>query len=161
MNRSVTNGHHRDDRSPALRFPTGFDAACSLGNAVVAGQEDHDPPPSKPANPQKPTGRLDEAAQTRHRPAYHGVVTEDALAEPPSEPFPGLAEHDLIHLGGRTAVVVPVEEFQRLRHAALHARFLQAKATGETERFTVEEFIERTGLPEAVKQELRAIPGTR
>jgi hypothetical protein len=72
-----------------------------------------------------------------------------------------LAEHDLIHLGGQTAVVVPVEEFQQLRHAALHARFLQAKATGETERFTVEEFIERTGLPEAVKQELRAIPGTR
>jgi hypothetical protein len=64
-------------------------------------------------------------------------------------------------LGGQTAVVVPVEEFQRLRHAALHARFLRAKVAEETERFTVEEFIERTGLPEEVKRELRSIPETR
>ncbi|WP_187242985.1 hypothetical protein [Actinomadura alba] len=56
---------------------------------------------------------------------------------------------------------MPVEEFQRLRHAALHARFLRAKAADETERFTVDEFIERTGLPEEVKRELRSIPETR
>ncbi|GAA2111324.1 hypothetical protein HKK74_10740 [Actinomadura alba] len=48
-----------------------------------------------------------------------------------------------------------------MRHAALHARFLRAKAADETERFTVDEFIERTGLPEEVKRELRSIPETR
>ncbi|NVI86072.1 hypothetical protein [Actinomadura sp. BRA 177] len=78
-----------------------------------------------------------------------------------SDPYPPLGEHDLIHLGGEMAVVVPVEEFQNLRRAAMHARFLRAKAAGETERMTVEEFIERTGLPEHIKQELREIPETR
>jgi hypothetical protein len=88
-------------------------------------------------------------------------MSDDSLARQVPEPFPTLAEHDLIHLGGQAAVVVPVEEFQRLRQAALHARFLRARAAGETERFTVEEFIERTGLPDEVKQELHSIPGTR
>jgi hypothetical protein len=57
--------------------------------------------------------------------------------------------------------VVPVEEFQELRHAALHARFLQAKVAGDTQRLSVEDFIERSDLPEEVKLELRAIPTTR
>jgi hypothetical protein len=47
------------------------------------------------------------------------------------------------------------------RHAALHARFLEAQAAGETERMTVEEFIERTGLPEHLKKMLRDMPVTR
>jgi hypothetical protein len=88
-------------------------------------------------------------------------MTEDSLARQVPEPFPALAEHDLIHLGGRAAVVVPVEEFERLRHAALHARFLRAKEEGKTERMTVDEFIERTGLPDEIKHELRAVPDTR
>ncbi|RAY12744.1 hypothetical protein DPM19_24460 [Actinomadura craniellae] len=88
-------------------------------------------------------------------------MTDDSLARQVPEDFPGLGEHDLIHLGGQTAVVVPLVEFQRLRRAALHARFLRAKAAGETERLTVEEFIERTGLAENVKAELRSIPETR
>lgn len=88
-------------------------------------------------------------------------MTENSLARRTPEAFPELGEHDLIHLGGQTAVVVPVEEFQRLRRAALHARFLRAKAAGESERFTVEEFIERTGLPEEIKAALRSIPETR
>ncbi|GGV31540.1 hypothetical protein GCM10010182_63830 [Actinomadura cremea] len=80
-------------------------------------------------------------------------------AEP--DPYPAAADHDLIRLGGETAVVVPLEEFENLRRAAMHTRFLKAKAAGRTERMTVEEFIERTGLPEHVKQELRAVPDKR
>jgi hypothetical protein len=33
----------------------------------------------------------------------------------PSEPIPGAGSHDLIHLGGTSAVVVPVDEYRRLR----------------------------------------------
>ncbi|MFI6485061.1 hypothetical protein ACIBH1_44610 [Nonomuraea sp. NPDC050663] len=78
-----------------------------------------------------------------------------------NEPFPDADQHDVIHLGGQAAVVVPLEEFQRMRRAALHARFLLARERGQTERMNVEDFIERTGLPDAIKDELRAIPTTR
>jgi hypothetical protein len=75
--------------------------------------------------------------------------------------FPPLADHDVIRLGGQAAVIVPVEEFTRLRQAALHTRFLRAQAAGETSRMTVEEFIDSSDLPETEKQRLRDVPITR
>jgi hypothetical protein len=53
------------------------------------------------------------------------------------------------------------DDAEQRRRAAAHTRFLHAKAEGRTERMTVEEFIERTGLPENIKRDLRAIPETR
>ncbi|MFC5752820.1 hypothetical protein [Actinomadura rugatobispora] len=47
--------------------------------------------------------------------------------------------HETIHLGGQTAVVVPLDEYLRLREAqveaeqlAAHRRFLERKAAGTT-----------------------------
>lgn len=81
---------------------------------------------------------------------------------PGDDVFPPLEAHPIVHdPAGSDSVLVPVEEFKRLRRAALHARFLAARERGETERMTVEEFIERTGLPEELKAELRAVPVTR
>jgi hypothetical protein len=42
-----------------------------------------------------------------HRALYDGVVTAQ-----PAEVF---AQHDVIHLGGETAIVVPVDEYRKLR----------------------------------------------
>ena len=46
--------------------------------------------------------------QTRcHRALYDGVVT--------AQPAEAFDQHDVIHLGGETAVVVPVDEYRKLR----------------------------------------------
>jgi len=47
-------------------------------------------------------------APTRcHRALYDGVVT--------AQPAEAFDQHDVIHLGGETAVVVPVDEYRKLR----------------------------------------------
>jgi hypothetical protein len=99
-----------------------------------------------------------DARVVRTPPVYTARMPEAART---ADVFPPLADHDVIRLGGQAAVIVPVEEFTRLRQAALHTRFLRAQAAGETSRMTVEEFIDSSDLPETEKQRLRDVPITR
>jgi hypothetical protein len=46
-------------------------------------------------------------------------MTAQPLHQPDGEQFDG--DHDVIHLGGRTAVVVPVEEYRVLRELRRNA----------------------------------------
>lgn len=45
------------------------------------------------------------------------------MTPPPADPAPGpdTGSHEVIHLGGQAAVVVPVTDFLRLRALELHA----------------------------------------
>jgi hypothetical protein len=72
--------------------------------------------------------------------------------------------HEVIRLGNETAVIVPLEEYRRMREALLkteHAqRYKEALArreAGDTIRMSAEEFIETSGLDEAGKERLRDI----
>ena len=47
--------------------------------------------------------------------AYHGKMSE----------LPSGDAHEIIHLGGETAVVVPLDEYRRLRHDAHRAQLIE------------------------------------
>ena len=80
----------------------------------------------------------------------------------PAGPVPGTGTHDLIHLGGETAVVVPVAEYRRLRaleqiastqeleeaeDAAALADWREREAAGQTSYVPASEVRRRLGLP--------------
>jgi DNA-binding XRE family transcriptional regulator len=62
---------------------------------------------SKIETGERPPGALSYVQTRCHRALYDGVVTPQ-----PAEAFD---QHDVIHLGGETAVVVPVDEYRKLR----------------------------------------------
>lgn len=79
-------------------------------------------------------------------------------------PLPAGDDHEVIHLGGQAAVIVPLEEYRYMRaatrkaeRAQRHREALARKEAGDTVRMTADEFIEASGLDDAGKQRLRDI----
>jgi hypothetical protein len=80
----------------------------------------------------------------------------------PGGPVPVTGTHDLIHLGGETAVVIPVAEYRRLRaleqiasaqeleeaeDAAALVDWREREAAGHTSYVPADEVRRRLGLP--------------
>jgi len=96
---------HRDSRTrkPALDGIFRYQQAPLHGSRTEILFPGRARPPSRDRHtPRRPMSRPDPAA-----PSYDGLVTAQ-----PAEP---LGQHDVIHLGGETAVVVPMDEYRRFR----------------------------------------------
>ncbi|MFC5181873.1 hypothetical protein [Actinomadura harenae] len=63
-------------------------------------------------------------------------------------------DHQVIHLGGESAVIVPLDEYRNLRKEAIQTE--RRRDRGETIRMTAEEFVEASNLPDGVREELLA-----
>ncbi|MEV5575738.1 hypothetical protein AB0L06_37360 [Spirillospora sp. NPDC052269] len=61
-------------------------------------------------------------------------------------------DHQVIRLGGESAVIVPLEEYRRLRKNAIQTE--RRRGRGEVIRMSAEEFVEGSNLPDGVREEL-------